>query len=403
MEYATQIHGEDGSTNDGNAAFEPSQVGNPQGGSTGNAQQFVDASVGDAACATLSAQAKQVEIQVPTQVAVEVIEPGPVAIYLMLDQSGSMTEISLPSTKWQVAVDAITSFVNDPNSMNVDIALQYFPLLLGDCATGLGYSTPEVAIGRLPNNAKNITSSLGCHIPAMGGLYTPIEGALRGMTDYCTWFKKDKQANPDGEDCVGVLVTDGLPTTCNQDANALIDIAATAYDIHKVRTFTIGMLGADYDLLERIAQAGDGDCTSGTANTTWTCDVSAGKMTFLDALNNIRGSITTLKTRTEIQTKLQTKKLDCKWSIPKPPQGEVFDKDLINVQFSPTGLAQNASTLGRVEYQSKCGVSTKSWYYDKTNDPSAIVACPKTCDEIKATDKGKISIMFGCKTVLTVL
>jgi hypothetical protein len=401
-EDTTEIPVEDGAINNGDNDRYSSNLGNSQTGTFGNSEQRGNASIGDAACGAISSQAKQIEVKVPTQVEVEVIEPGPVAIYLMLDQSGSMMEPSLASIKWWDEVNAVTTFVNDPNSINVDMSLQYFPLLLGDCASGFGYNMPEVPMARLPDNAKNITDSLTCHIPVMGGLYTPLEGALRGMTDYCISFKQDKTANPDGEDCVGVLVTDGLPTMCNQDSAALIDFAANAYKTNKVRTFTIGMAGADFNLLEKIAQAGNGDCTSG-ADPSWTCDVSTGKITFLDALNNIRGSITTLKTRTEMQTKLETKKLDCKWSIPEPPKGEVFDKDLINVQFSATGLTQGFSTLGRVDYESKCGVSANSWYYDKLTDPSAIVACPKTCDEIKAADKGKISIMFGCKTVLTVL
>jgi hypothetical protein len=392
---------------DGSVA-EPGQIaltsGIPQSGTSTNTLSLVapDGSINDAACGAVSAEAKQIEVQVPTQVEVEVLEPGPVAIYLMLDQSGSMTETSLPSIKWLVALDAVTSFVNDAASTNVDIALQYFPLLFADCGTGIGYNTPEVAIGRLPDNAKNITNSLGCHIPGIGGTYTPIEGALRGMTDYCIWYKGDKTANPTGEDCVGVIITDGLPTMCNRDANALIDIAARAYTDHKVRTFTIGMMGADFGLLESIAQVGNGDCTPG-ADPSWTCDVSTGKMTFLDALNAIRGSVTTMKTRTEMQTKLVTKKLDCNWAIPQPPQGETFDKDRVNVQYSATGMPSGLITWGRVDYPIQCGDTKKSWYYDQLSNPSKIVACPKTCEEIKASDKGKINLTFGCKTVLTII
>jgi hypothetical protein len=374
--------------------------GNPLGGIGGNTRSVSDASA-DATCAAVNSEAKQIEVQIKTEVPIEVTEPGPVAIYLMLDQSESMTEASGSSTKWQVETAAVTSFVNDPASVNVDIAVQYFPLLLGDCTTGTGYNTPEVALGRLPDNAENVALSLMCHIPGIGGMYTPIEGALRGMTDFCIRYKQDKNANPDGEDCVGVLVTDGLPTQCNQDAKALIDIAAKAYTEHGVKTFTIGMSGADFNLLESIAKVGDGDCTPSDPN--WTCDVSAGTMTFLDALNAIRGMVTTMKTRTEIQTKLETKKLDCNWAIPQPPKGETFDKDLVNVQFSPTGKLSDTATWGRVEYPSQCGNSGASWHYDNASKPAAIVACPKTCEQIKATDRGKIAITFGCKTVLTII
>ena len=46
-----------------------------------------------------------------------------------------------------MAVDSINTFVNDPASSNLDLALQYFPLLGGDCATGGLYDTPEVPLG----------------------------------------------------------------------------------------------------------------------------------------------------------------------------------------------------------------------------------------------------------------
>ena len=80
-------------------------------------------------------------------------------------------------------------------------------------------------------------------------------------------------------------------------------------------TFTVGIDGANFTLLEQIAQAGNGDCTPDPADTTWACNVSIGGTTFINALNNIRGVITTLKTVTEMQTVMTTEKLPCEWSI----------------------------------------------------------------------------------------
>lgn len=351
----------------------------------------------DAACAAFSAEPTQIEVLVPTEVEVEVIEIKPVAIYLILDQSLSMNELSLSGTKWNVAVSATNDFVNDPDSTNVDLALQYFPLVAGDCQTGAAYDTPEVAMGRLPDNATNISSSLSRHHPGEAGLFTPIEGALRGVTSFCARFKQDAVSNPDGEDCIAVLVTDGVPTWCSNDSNLLTGIVADAFAQHSVRTFTIGMSGADFNLLDRLAQAGNGDCTPDPADSSWACNVSSGGTSFTEALKAIRETVTTLETRTEMQTEMQTQTIDCEWEIPDPPNNEDFDKDLVNVRFSPTGDDQQSVTFRRMDSASTCG-AYPAWHYDNMDNPASIIACPETCDSIKTADNGKIDILFGCKT-----
>jgi len=357
--------------------------------------------VGDTACATFSTKARQVEIEVPFEVEVEVVEAKPVAIYLMLDQSTSMYEASNINIKWFVAVDAINAFVSDPASSNIDIGLQYFPLLLGDCATGLGYDTPEVRLCRLPENATNISNSLLFHLPGIGGAYTPIEGALRGLTQFCIRYKQDRNINPDNEECVGVLVTDGMPTTCNGDHNSLVGMVADAQTQHGIRTFTIGMTGADFDLLNKIARAGNGDCTPDPADPSWACDVGSGDSSFIEVLNRIRGSVTTLQTITEFRTEYRTEKLVCEWNVPEPPNGETFDKNMVNVRFSSTDNNRlDEQLFSRVDSRSNCGAASSSWYYDDMDAPTKIIACPATCEKIEASDTGSIDIVFGCQTVI---
>jgi hypothetical protein len=367
------------------------------GGEIGDERSIEEDLTEDAACAAFSAEAKQIEVLVPTEVEVEIIEVKPVAIYLILDQSLSMNEFSVSGTKWQVAVSAINAFVNDPDSTSIDLALQYFPLIAGDCLTGAAYDTPEVAMGRLPDNATNISNSLSRHEPGEAGWLTPIEGALRGVTSFCSRFKQDTASNPDDEDCIAVLVTDGVPTLCSNDSTILTNIVANAFTQHSVRTFTIGMGGADFNLLDRLAQAGNGDCTPDPADSSWACNASSGGTTFTEALNAIRETITTLETRTEMQTVMQTQQIDCEWAIPDPPNGEDFDKDFVNVRFSPTGDDRDNITFRRTNSEATCGASP-AWYYDNMDNPATIIACPNTCDAIKAAHKGKIEILFGCKT-----
>jgi len=359
------------------------------------------------ACVSISAEAKQVEIQVETEVEVEVVEGGPVALFVMLDQSGSMEDAPLfiPPNKWQVATDAINAFVNDPASADLDIALQYFPLENGDCVTGAGYSTPDVPMGLLPDHAINITNSLASHSPGGNrggrgsGGGTPIEGALRGVTSYCAQYKQDTTLNPEGKNCVAVLVTDGLPTRCSEDPAVLVGIAADAYANHEVMTFTIGMTGADFGLLDQIAQAGQADCTPDPGDATWACNVSTGGTTFIDALDLIRTTVTRLETRTELVPQLVTETLACEWEITEPPAGSIFDSRMVNVVFSPTGQTADRQFFGRVSSISICG-DKLGWAYDNEINPTRIIACPRTCDTIQASGNGTIEIQLGCASVL---
>lgn len=218
-----------------------------------------------------------------------------------------------------MAVDAINTFGTDPVSAELDVALQYFPLSNGECY-GVGYFSPEVPMGELPDNATNVSASLADHFPAMvgggdgggggRGAGMPLEGGLNGVTVFCAQYKQDTTLNPEGKNCVAVLVTDGLPNGCSEDPMVLTGIAADAYGNDDVMTFAIGMTGADFNLLDQIAQQGQGDCTPDAADPSWACNVSAGSMTFLDALNLIRDTV----------TEVQTLALECEWEIPINPK-----------------------------------------------------------------------------------
>jgi hypothetical protein len=68
---------------------------------------------GAATCAGETTSAKQV----------------PLDIYLMLDSSGSMTEPTITSDKWNDVLSALGEFISDPGSEGIGLGLQYFPIL----------------------------------------------------------------------------------------------------------------------------------------------------------------------------------------------------------------------------------------------------------------------------------
>lgn len=95
------------------------------------------------------------------------------------------------------------------------------------------------------------------------------------------------------------------------------------------------------------------------------------------------------------QSVIDGKELDCAWSIPPPPMGEVFEKDKVNVNYTPSGGV--AQPIFHVKAEADCGPQG-GWFYDDNANPMTVKVCPSTCSTIKADQNGKIDILFGCAT-----
>jgi hypothetical protein len=363
--------------------------------------QYSDASVqhvaddpltADSACAASALKAEQVvvEEQVEVQVQVAVQVPKPVNLFVMLDRSASMA-----SSLWSPAVSALKQFIHDDMSQGMDMAIQYFPSSGGSC-NGNGYSTPAVAMGTLPAHATALESSINGQDP--NGFGTPIEGALRGVTEYCKSF----QTSHPNESCIGVVVTDGKPEFdgCEHDDAKLAKIAGDAWSNAKVRTFAVGLSGADFGLLDKIAQAGGAaDCDTNSAR--FACDVSAGADKLSTALSRIRDTVTVVETQThtETHTETQQRPLDCEWLMPAAGSGKTLDLDKVNVKISGgTGAALN---LGRVPSAAAC--TAGAWYYDNPSAPTRLIACPESCTSIKSGGYTEVSVLLGCQTLILLL
>ena len=84
------------------------------------------------------------------------------------------------------------------------------------------------------------------------GGWTPTYPALGGAL---SWARTGQAANPDDIYAV-VFVTDGEPTQCELSTNEIAKLALSAYMDAGVRTYTIGMEGANTTTLDTIARAG---------------------------------------------------------------------------------------------------------------------------------------------------
>jgi hypothetical protein len=398
----------------------------------------------DSACgaAVLEPEAIMKDTTVEQKIDCTASVPEPIAIYIVLDNSASMKD----DDKWTNSVAAINRFVQStptqtavwkcvgedgkavtpPSSLaappagDLSVAIQYFhPKNVGSSPNecdGSGHSTPAVALGALPAVASSIASSLLGTGPTGK---TPTVGALTGGTKYCSDYEA---ANP-GKKCAVVLVTDGQPNGCGlssqcadgggnecvdpKSASILTPIAAHAHDdpMHSVVTFTVGMSGVTPDgfkLLDAIAVAGGSDCTPGEAGHE-TCNVtSSGQDGLLAALDTIRKSVqvTSTSSQSVTTTSTVTTTLACEWSIPKPSDGQTFDKNLVNIEYS---IAGSSTPLGNVATAADCATSTGGWYYDDPVSPEKIMVCPDTCNAIQGAADVKVQVLVGCSTVPAVI
>ena len=355
------------------------------GGSGGGSGAGASSGTGGKACAGIAKGSEQ--IYVDATVTDTITTYSPIALFIMQDRSTSMNTGLGGGSKysWGYSTDAIKAFVSDPASTGLDVGIGFFPPIAngqGAC-DGSDCGQPVVPIASLPNNGPAINNAMTQATPTLFPvLLTPTECALRGMINECIQYQQ--QAS---EKCVAVLITDGTPTSCDTNTANLVNIVAQG-KTQGVTTFAFGLTGSNLTFLDQVAQAGG----SGKA-----IDVSGGTQAFTDALNAVRDKSTT-STSHQV-TKTMSRPLDCQWKIPPPPEGGTLDPNKVNVSFTPqNGTPQS---FGHVASSGDCAKTTSNaWYYapDNTN-PTQILACPATCDMLKAAAAGAtVDVEFGCET-----
>ncbi|MCC6521992.1 MAG: hypothetical protein IT373_04975 [Polyangiaceae bacterium] len=327
-------------------------------------------------------------------------EKQPLDMYVMFDQSGSMTDpVAGGGDKWGAVTSAFGAFVQQPAALGIGIGLQYFPLVTtaqcpascqsnADCAgcgscfvvNGTGtcsgvdscstvdYATPEVPIQTLPAVRADVLTSLLGHVPVGA---TPTSAALAGAVSYATSWAS---AHLDHVTIV-VLATDGDPTECDTNlANINAIAAGAAAGTPRVLTFVIGV-GTSLSALNGIAAAG-GTTAAFLVDTSQ--DVGE---QFLNALNQIQGQA-----------------LGCVYQIPQPQQGTI-DYTKVNVEYTP-GLGGGTQPFPKVSGPADCPPNGDAWYYDDNQSPQQILLCDATCNKVKADAGGEIDIVLGCTTIV---
>ncbi len=291
----------------------------------------------------------------------------PINMFIAIDKSGSMDN----NGKWTSARAAFSAFFTDPSADTLNVALRFWPQ--GNCSpascSAAACSQPQVPLGSLADPAQeqaliNLFSST-----SPGGL-TPMSAALAGATQ---WAVNQYNATDGVEKTVVVFLTDGAPTACNQNIDAISQYAADAYAQAEVLTFAVGLQGSNEAQLNKIAQAGN---------------TNAG---FFIGNGNAQGELlAALKA-------IQETSVACAFAMPTGDDpSKPVDPTKVNMTYT-SASQPDAVTIPQVADEAACS-GGDGWYYDDPDAPALLQLCEATCDAVRGDDTVELSILLGCDT-----
>ncbi len=275
----------------------------------------------------------------------------PVRLMILLDRSGSMTWND--PTRWEQAVDALTTMLTNSDNSGIEFGLDVFPND-DDC-----YVDDDVITDCGTEPASDIAADLVNHVPNSDG-NTPLCVAIKKFTDPTY---APRLSSLDAESYL-LVVTDGKDycggTDCDGDSDGAspANMAAATTDLlaQGIRTYAIGFLtGEGLGQLEAIAQNG------GTGMSTY---IEASNQTDLqNALNNIAAAITT-----------------CTYEI--DPTGNDVDRDDVNFYFD-----------GNIVYWDDNCQNGDGWMWTDATQ-TAVTFCDDAC--VVLDDGVDVTVEFGC-------
>lgn len=296
---------------------------------------------------------------------------SPVNLFLMVDRSGSMTQ----NNKWQQAVGALRSFLRDPESAGLRVALRFFSddqPMVGCTMQGCSIDACAVPLVDVRELAPESGSADVQEVALVGalertfprsGLGTPIYPALGGAL---SWASSYRSEHPD-EKAVVVFVTDGEPNGCNQDINDISALSDQALTNFGILTYAIGLEGSNEAQMDQIGHAG------GTDRGIFIGASNNAEVELQQALDSIRG---------------QT--MSCDFALPAAKDGKTVDTNQVNVSLQNSG---GAVELYQVDSAADCA-GQAAWYYDDAAAPSRIHLCPSACET--AGETSEVSVQMGC-------
>jgi hypothetical protein len=86
--------------------------------------------------------------------------------------------------------------------------------------------------------------------------------------------------------------------------------------------------------------------------------------------------------------------LRCEFAIPPAPEGMTFDRNRVNVDYTPGSGA--LIRYPRVDGPASC--TAGGWYYDDALAPTQILLCPAACAVVESDPAARVDIALGCAT-----
>lgn len=307
------------------------------------------------------------------------LEQTPLDMYLMIDRSQSMTT-TIQNTilqRWDVLQQGLLAFLSDPNVLKREprVGLGFFGKTdnsndPAECDPN-SYAQPQIELEPVATSGPKILQAVQAERNLLGG-QTPWFPALQGSLMHAqSW----QTANP--RLTVVVLVTDGLPTECDQNMSDIQEMVGEystgvqgTYNTTGqpgIRTYMIG-IAVDKFNLDAVAQAG------GTGSST-NADSTGAVNEFVTALVNITSA-----------------NLQCEIPLPSPAPGQIHvDPTKIQLFYKPfQGTSQQIPNAGST---AGCGSPNGGWYFDNPTSPTTITLCPCSCANLGT---GSIELDFGC-------
>jgi hypothetical protein len=335
----------------------------------------------------------------------------PVYLAVAFDVSGSMGNMQPPEwwydpkLKWTPVAQAMRAFFADDEAQGISALMGLFPSSEAEdrCAAAT-YEDPEVPMTGLPSTA--FDAVLDDYEEQVG---TPLEsGAWRGRTPTLaavqgigTALDDLRAAEPEANFAM-VLVTDGLPTGCDDDSLASVSDAIAALAAEGVPTYVIGIQNPTEPPAELPPGWDDwGNCTVGPGGGDTPCEPEDN----LDALGqlaiaggteealllNTDDPTATQEELTEAMLQIARASVSCNVPIPPHPNdGETFEPDYVDVVAGLDGDDV------RLDYDETCELDL-SWHYDDADNPTSIELCEETCAAVQADPNGSLTVQFLCE------
>lgn len=302
-------------------------------------------------------------------------EAVPLDIYLMFDQSGSMSTVvdeDTGATRMDIVRSAVEAFLLDSDSTGIGVGIGYFghqPLGETTCDPD-AYSQADVGVAALPANADAILDSLAQREPTGE---TPTGSAIRGA---CSYASSQMNATT-GRHPVILLVTDGEPKaplsmeTCSPTLDDAEEAATACREDSGIQTYVLGV-GPLLSNLDSIAAAGGTDSA-------YLAELDSSDQV-LDGLRSVRNSAV----------------LPCELNVERAIEVSTVDPSQSRVAYIDGECQQHE--LPKHESANDCE-DASGFYFDDPDAPTRIVLCESTCGDVRANAQ-QLYFSFGCDFVV---